>query len=68
MSVPSKTRSSREIQIQCCFTSTEITIRTIRDREPMTATSTFAQLLSSAPEKVAMKLKRPHDSPTGSRR
>ena len=31
---------------QCCFTSTE-TIRTARDREPRTATSTFTQLLSS---------------------
>ena len=30
----------------CCFTST-VTIRTIRDREPRTATSTFTQLLSS---------------------
>ena len=34
------------IQVQCCFTSTE-TIRTIRDGEPRTATSTFTQLLSS---------------------
>ena len=33
-------------QVQCCFTSTE-TIRTIRDGEPRTATSTFTQLLSS---------------------
>jgi len=31
---------------KCCFTSTE-TIRLIRDGEPRTATSTFAQLLSS---------------------
>ena len=30
-----------------CITSTE-TIRAIRDGEPMTATSTFTQLLSSA--------------------
>ena len=30
----------------CCFTSTE-TIRTIRDGEPRTATSTSTQLLSS---------------------
>ena len=29
-----------------CFTSTE-TIRTVRDGEPKTATSTFTQLLSS---------------------
>ena len=32
--------------VQCCFTSTE-TIRLIRDREPMMATLTFTQLLSS---------------------
>ena len=35
------------VQVQCCFISTEA-IRTIRDREPRTATSTFSQLLSSA--------------------
>ena len=34
------------IQVQCCFASTE-TIRTIREGEPRTATSTFTQLLSS---------------------
>ena len=33
-------------RVQCCFTSTE-TLRTIRDGEPRTATSTFTQLLSS---------------------
>ena len=32
--------------VQCSFTSTE-TIRTIRDGEPRTSTSTFTQLLSS---------------------
>ena len=32
--------------VQCCFTSTE-TVRTVRDGEPRTATSTFTQLLSS---------------------
>ena len=32
--------------VQCCFTSTEI-VRTIRDGEPGTATSTFTQFLSS---------------------
>ena len=37
----------KALQIQCCFTSTE-TIRTIRDVEPRTATSTFTQLLTSA--------------------
>ena len=33
-------------RVQCCFTSTQ-TVRTIGDREPRTATSTFTQLLSS---------------------
>ena len=33
--------------VQCCRTSTE-TVRTIRDGEPRTSTSTFTQLLSSA--------------------
>ena len=32
--------------VHCCFTSTETT-RIIRDGEPRTVTSTFAQLLSS---------------------
>ena len=31
---------------QCCLTSTE-TVRTTRDREPRTSTSTFTQFLSS---------------------
>ena len=35
-----------EVQVQCWLTSTE-TLRTIREREPRTATSTFTQLLSS---------------------
>ena len=34
--------------VQCCFASTK-TVRTVRDGEPRTATSTFAQLLSSVP-------------------
>ena len=34
------------VHLQCRFTSTE-TIRTVRDGEPRTATSTFTQLLSS---------------------
>ena len=34
------------LTVQCCFTSTEI-IRTVRDGEPRTATSTVTQLLSS---------------------
>ena len=38
--------SSEKATVQCCFTSTE-TIRTIRDGEPRTATSTFTQLLTS---------------------
>ena len=33
-------------RLQCCFTSTE-TIRTVRDGEPRTSTSSFTQLLSS---------------------
>ena len=41
------------VQVQCCFTSTE-TIRTIRDGEPRTATSTFTQLLSSESERARM--------------
>ena len=32
------------VQVQCCFTSTE-TVRTIRDGEPRTATSTFTRAL-----------------------
>ena len=32
--------------VQCCFTSTE-TVRTVRDGEPRTSTSTFTQLLST---------------------
>ena len=35
-----------QVQVQCCFTSTE-TIRTIRDGETRTATSSLTQLLSS---------------------
>ena len=37
---------SWDVQVQSCFTSTE-TIRTIRDVESRTATSTFTQFLSS---------------------
>ena len=37
-----------QVQVQCCFTSTE-TVRTIRDPESRTATSTFTQLFSSDP-------------------
>ena len=33
--------------VQCCFTFTETTLRTIRRGEPRTATSTFTQLLNS---------------------
>ena len=35
------------VQVQCCFTSTETILRTIRAGEPRTATSIFTQLLSS---------------------
>ena len=38
--------ASPVVQIQCCFTSTE-TIRSNRDGEPRTATSSFTQVLSS---------------------
>ena len=38
--------SATLIQVQCCFTSTE-TVRTIKDGEARTATSTFTQFLSS---------------------
>ena len=37
----------RRVRVQCCFTSTE-TIRTIREGEPRTATSTFTQFMSSS--------------------
>ena len=33
------------LHVQCCFTSTE-TVKTIRDGEPRTTTSTFTQLLN----------------------
>ena len=36
----------KEVQVQCCFTSTE-TVGTIRDWEPKTPTWTFTQLPSS---------------------
>ena len=35
-----------DVQVQCCFTSTE-TIRTVRDGEPRTVSSTFTQPRSS---------------------
>ena len=35
------------VQVQCCFTSTAA-IRTVRNGEPRTATSTFTQLVTSA--------------------
>jgi len=37
--------SSDSSKVQCCFMSTE-TIRSIKDREPRRATSTFTQLQS----------------------
>ena len=38
-----------QLQVQCCFTSTETVIfkGLLKDGEPMTATSTLTQLLSS---------------------
>ena len=38
--------SSMFFQVQCCFTPTQ-SVRTIRDGDPTTATSTFTQVLSS---------------------
>ena len=35
------------VPVQCCFTPTTETVRTIRDGDPWTATSTFTQLLNS---------------------
>ena len=43
------------VQVQRCFTSTE-TIRTVRDGEPSTSTSTFTQLLISGSETSLMVL------------
>ena len=40
------TNKRKAVQVHCRFTSTE-TIRTIRDGEPRTATTTLTQLLSS---------------------
>ena len=45
-SVASLADVSFGVQAHCCFTSTEI-IRTVRDEEPRTATSTFTE---TAPE------------------
>ena len=42
-------------EVQCCFTSTG-TIRTLRDGEPRTATSTFTQLLSSSLDHLGFPL------------
>ena len=44
--IPFTAHSRLLFKFRCCFTSTE-TIRTIRDGEPRTATSTFTQLRSS---------------------
>ena len=41
--------------LQCCFTSTA-TVRTFRDREPRTATSTFTQLMSTGDSQRPMFL------------
>ena len=45
--------------VQCCFTYTE-TIRTVRDGEPRTSTSTFTQLLSPFKFNVALRPQRPY--------
>ena len=48
--------------VQCCFTSTE-TIRTIRDGEPRTVTSTFTQFLSSVSKRqYPVIISRRHES------
>ena len=41
-----KENGPHTVQVQCCFTSRE-SLRTIRDGEPKTATSTSTQLLGS---------------------
>ena len=43
-------RKIEVVQVQWYFTSTEPILKSIRDEEPWTATSTFTQLLSSAQE------------------
>ena len=42
---------------ECCFTFKE-TVRTVRDGEPRTATSTFTQLLSSVFQQFSVALRR----------
>ena len=43
-----KKKKPDQVEVQCCFTSTESIIRTVfRDGEPGTATSTFTQIPSS---------------------
>ena len=42
--------------VQCCFESTETTLKIIRDGEPRTSTSTFAQLLASDPDDCSVLL------------
>ena len=55
-----------QVQIQCCFTFTETikttteSIRTVRDGEPRTATSTFTQLLSSGSNSLLLYVHRDH--------
>ena len=50
--------SQRPGQVQCCFTSTE-TIRTIRDGQPRTSTSSFTQLLNSLKRPALQQRKSP---------
>ena len=45
--------------VQCCFTYTE-KIRTVRDGEPRTSTSTFTQLLGLFKFNVALRPQRPY--------
>ena len=56
LKVPSSERRGTpvysSVQVQCCFFTSTETVRTIRDGEPRTATSTFTHLLSSGHFKV----------------
>ena len=48
------------VPVQCCFTSTEA-IRTVRDGEPRTSTSTFTQVLNSVPREIKKGVVDDHD-------
>ena len=45
-------RSHNQCSAECCITSIDIILKTIRDEEPRAAASTFTQLLSS--ERLSM--------------